>query len=224
MAARSSGMPATGVYVVWLAWIARMPACLMGSGVGKSGSPAVKSSTGLQALASALAFAAKARVGEPSMYLRRSASTACEGNVMVRLPLVAHHDPERAKRVEGSSRFLAGPEPAQPSKQSLRFLGILLGPLWHRPRSRRCRLRRFGRRRGFESLRDCWLDRRESAECQQRALGPVAASEAQTQHAGVPAGHIDEPRRDVGEEPLDQRAILEHAEGSAAGRDAAFLP
>src|SRR3989338_3262594 len=59
-----------------------MPACLMGSGVGKSGSPAVKSSTGLPALASALAFAAKARVGEPSMYLRRSASTACEGNVI----------------------------------------------------------------------------------------------------------------------------------------------
>src|SRR3990167_6127716 len=59
-----------------------MPACLIGSGVGTSGSPAVKSNTGFPALASALAFAAKARVGEPSMCLRRSASTACEGKVI----------------------------------------------------------------------------------------------------------------------------------------------
>src|SRR3989338_8502303 len=58
-AERSSGMPATGVYFVWLSRMAWIAACLMGSGVWKSGSPAVKSSTGLPALASALALAGR---------------------------------------------------------------------------------------------------------------------------------------------------------------------
>ena len=45
IACRSSGAPAFGVYRVLSCSMARMPACLTASGVGKSGCPALKSST-----------------------------------------------------------------------------------------------------------------------------------------------------------------------------------
>src|SRR6187431_3202288 len=73
MASRSSGMPAVGVYLVKPLVRASMAACLMKSGVSKSGSPAAKLTTSTPWATSALAFALRASVGDGLMALSRFA-------------------------------------------------------------------------------------------------------------------------------------------------------
>src|SRR3990170_175326 len=74
MAWRSSGMPGVGVYLVKLSCRAWMAACLMGSGVGKSGSPGPKSTTSTPCALSLSASLRTARVAETPMRSTRSAS------------------------------------------------------------------------------------------------------------------------------------------------------
>ena len=56
-------------------------------------------------------------------------------------------------------------------------------------------------------------------------MGSVATARGKAQHSRVAAGQIDESWRDVGEELLDERSILEHAKGLASrGNAALFTP
>src|SRR5579862_8145166 len=63
-ARRSSGMPGVGVYFVNPAWIAAIAASQIGSGVGKSGSPAASEITSIPSAFIAWARAEIPRVGE----------------------------------------------------------------------------------------------------------------------------------------------------------------
>src|SRR3989338_3079160 len=89
----------------------------MGWGVGKAGSPAVKSSTGLPALASALALAANASVGDPSTWRRRSARVTA---IIPSTPSAAWKDGGESRR--GAPLLLFVPE----LSQTLKELGPLL--------------------------------------------------------------------------------------------------
>src|ERR1700679_371863 len=64
MAARSSGMPSTAVYLVWPSRIALIPASLMLSGASKSGSPAPSPMTSRPAAFSSRALLVTAMVGD----------------------------------------------------------------------------------------------------------------------------------------------------------------
>src|SRR5205085_2227637 len=64
MAARSSGMPSTAVYLVWPSLMALIAACLMLSGVSKSGSPAASPITSRPAAFSSRALVVIAMVGD----------------------------------------------------------------------------------------------------------------------------------------------------------------
>ncbi len=74
IAARSSGMPPTSVYLVCPFSIARTAASLMREGVSKSGSPAPKEITSMPCARIAFALACMARVGEGASVFIRSAS------------------------------------------------------------------------------------------------------------------------------------------------------
>src|SRR5690606_28681914 len=76
MASRSSGMPATGVYFVSPRLIASMAACLILSGVSKSGSPAPRPITSLPLAFSSRAFWLTAMVAEGLTRERASARNA----------------------------------------------------------------------------------------------------------------------------------------------------
>src|SRR6266403_1468389 len=72
MASRSAMMPPAGVYFVLFSSIALIPAFLMWSGVGKSGSPGPKSATSTPRDLSFSASVITAAVGEICMRLMRS--------------------------------------------------------------------------------------------------------------------------------------------------------
>ena len=57
-------VPMEGVYLVWPDWMALMPACLMRSGVSKSGSPAEREMTSTPSCFSCFAFAVISRVAD----------------------------------------------------------------------------------------------------------------------------------------------------------------
>ena len=73
MAARSSGMPSTAVYLVWPSLIALIAASLMFWGVSKSGSPAPRPITSRPAAFSSRALVVTAMVGDGWMRPRDSA-------------------------------------------------------------------------------------------------------------------------------------------------------
>ena len=73
MACFSSNVPPAGVYLVKFASSARIAACLMLSGVGKSGSPAPKSTTSTPSWRSLSASAATFMVEDTLMEEMRSA-------------------------------------------------------------------------------------------------------------------------------------------------------
>src|SRR2546426_7950134 len=96
-AARSSGTPPTSVYFVWPRRIAWIAACLIRSGVSKSGSPAPNEITSTPRRRSSRAFACTASVDDGASVFRRSASTAwllrrqtagVEGRVLLRQSLL----------------------------------------------------------------------------------------------------------------------------------------
>ena len=64
-----SGMPSFSVYLVKFSWMALMPAALMFSGVGKSGSPTLRSMTSIPSAFMALALAEILRVGDSPIWL-----------------------------------------------------------------------------------------------------------------------------------------------------------
>ncbi|OQC72454.1 MAG: hypothetical protein BWX45_00909 [Deltaproteobacteria bacterium ADurb.Bin002] len=74
IASLSSSVPPTGVYFVKPASMARMAACLMWSGVSKSGSPAPKPMTSLPCARRALALAVMARVSDGFTFATLDAS------------------------------------------------------------------------------------------------------------------------------------------------------
>src|SRR5512137_2758760 len=67
MALRRAGMPSLSVYFVKFSRMALIPASLMFSGVGKSGSPTLRSMTSMPSAFMALALAEIFRVGEAPM-------------------------------------------------------------------------------------------------------------------------------------------------------------
>ncbi len=71
MALRASIVPGVGSYLVFPACSALIAACLMKSGVSKSGSPAPKETTSTPAFLRALALAVTARVIDSAMRSRR---------------------------------------------------------------------------------------------------------------------------------------------------------
>src|SRR5882757_1883252 len=73
MAARSSGMPSTAVYLVWPSLMALIAASLMFWGVSKSGSPAPRPMTSRPAALSSRALVVTAMVGDGLMRPRDSA-------------------------------------------------------------------------------------------------------------------------------------------------------
>src|SRR6266446_8781578 len=77
MASRSGMMPPAGVYFDLFSSIALIPAFLMWSGVGKSGSPGPKSATSIPRDLSFSASTITAAVGEICMRLMRSVSCTC---------------------------------------------------------------------------------------------------------------------------------------------------
>ena len=76
MAAFSSGMPSLATYLVKLASMAALAARLMGSGVGKSGSPAEKSTTSMPSARICPARAEILSVGDSAIRFTRSESMA----------------------------------------------------------------------------------------------------------------------------------------------------
>ena len=112
------------------------------------------------------------------------------------------------------------PQLAQTFEEPLGLLGLLgLLRLWARRRGGRS-FRRLGR---FGAWSHGRLSGWQSAERQQRLLGAVAVSPAQAHHARVAAGRINEPRRNLRKELLDQRPILQRPICLTAGMNAAVL-
>src|SRR3990167_3695542 len=99
--------------------MAAMPARLTASGVGRSGSPAVKSRTFRPAAASALALAARPRVGESSTWRNRSAS--------VTAVMDARKCVRRDGRGLGTEREPSRGWPTAPARRSGRRRGALGG-------------------------------------------------------------------------------------------------
>ena len=64
MAFFRAGIPPDSVYLVKFSWMALMPAALTFSGVGKSGSPRLRSTTSIPSAFMALALAATLKVGD----------------------------------------------------------------------------------------------------------------------------------------------------------------
>src|SRR5262245_50595255 len=78
----SSGIPSTSVYLVLPSIMALMAACLMLSGVSKSGSPAPRPMTFSPAAASSRAFAVTARVADGLIRFSASDTGAVMGGIL----------------------------------------------------------------------------------------------------------------------------------------------
>src|SRR5579883_1603698 len=111
MAARSSGMPSTAVYLVWPSLMALIAACLILSGVSKSGSPAPRPITSRPAAFSSRALLVTAMVGDgwmrPSDSARNPLGSAMAKPQKKAAPAIAIA-PQRGK----SQRRFPGRRPA----------------------------------------------------------------------------------------------------------------
>src|ERR1700689_1388348 len=97
MACFNSTVPLTGVYLVKLAWMAAMAACLMFSGVGKSGSPALKSTTSTPARRRRSASAATFMVDD-SLISEILSAKACRAGMVGHYSVLEVHTPRAARR------------------------------------------------------------------------------------------------------------------------------
>src|SRR5476649_2035210 len=101
MAARSSGMPSTAVYLVWPERMAAMPASLILSGVSKSGSPAPRPITSRPAALSSRALVVTAMVGDG--WIRPSDSARKPLGSVMRKALQKAHFPLATGPVPGKA-------------------------------------------------------------------------------------------------------------------------